>query len=88
VNPLELATAYQQSAVVAAAACASGVADAIAAGPRQPEAVAATRGTDPRATRALLGAMVALGLADHDPAGTALSEDGAVLAGGHPRSVA
>jgi SAM-dependent methyltransferase len=87
VNPLELATAYQQSAVVAAA-CASGVADAIAGGPRQPEAVAAACGTDPRATRALLGAMVALGLADHGPAGYRLSEDGAVLAGGHPESVA
>jgi hypothetical protein len=50
--------------------------------------VAATCGTDPRATRALLGAMVALSLADHGPAGYRLSEDGAMLAGGHPRSVA
>ena len=33
VDPLELATAYQRSAVVAAA-CASGVADAIAGAPR------------------------------------------------------
>jgi hypothetical protein len=40
VNPLELATAYQQSAV-AAAACATGVADATAAGPRSPEDLAA-----------------------------------------------
>jgi DNA-binding IclR family transcriptional regulator len=87
VNPLDLATAYQRSAVVAAA-CASGVADTIAEGPRRPEAVAAACGTDPRATRALLGAMVALGLADHGPAGYRLSEDGATLAGGHPRSVA
>jgi hypothetical protein len=87
VSPLELVTAYQQSAVVAAA-CASGVADAIADGPRPPEAVAAACGTDPRATRALLGAMAALGLADHGPAGYRLSEDGAVLAGGHPGSVA
>ena len=86
-NPLDLATAYQQSAVVAAA-CASGVADAIAGGPRQPEAVGAACGTDPRATRALLGAMVALGLADHGPAGYTLSRDGAVLASGHPESVA
>ena len=86
-NPLELATAYQQSAVVAAA-CAGGVADAIAGGPRPAEAVAAACGTDPRATRVLLGAMVALGLADHGPAGYALSADGAELASGHPRSVA
>jgi O-methyltransferase domain/Dimerisation domain len=62
VNPLDLATAYQQSAVVAAA-CVTGVADAIAAGPRPPEAVAAACGTSPRATRALLGSLVALGLA-------------------------
>ena len=86
-NPLDLATAYQQSAVVAAA-CASGVADAIAGGPRQPETVGAACGTDPRATRALLGAMVALGLADHGPAGYTLSRVGAVLASGHPESVA
>jgi Dimerisation domain/O-methyltransferase domain len=87
VNPLELVTAYQQSAVVAAA-CATGVADAIAGGPLQPEAVAARCGTDPRATRALLGALAALGLAGHGPAGYALSADGAVLAGDHPGSVA
>lgn len=86
-NPLDLATAYQQSAVVAAA-CATGVADAIAAGPRPPEAVAAACGASPRATRALLGSLVALGLAEHGPDGYALSADGAVLAGGHPESVA
>jgi SAM-dependent methyltransferase len=86
VNPLEAATAYQQSAVVAAA-CATGVADAIAAGPRPAAAVAADLGTSPRATRGLLGAMVALGLADHGPAGYALSADGAVLASSHPESV-
>ena len=86
-NPLDLVTVYQQSAVVAAA-CATGVADAIAAGPRPPGAVAAACGTSPRATRALLGGLVALGLADHGPDGYALSADGAVLAAGHPRSVA
>ena len=86
-NPLDLATAYQQSAVVAAA-CVTGVADAIAAGPQPPEAVAAACGTSPRATRALLGGLVALGLADRGPGGYALSADGAVLAGGHPGSVA
>jgi SAM-dependent methyltransferase len=87
VNPLDLVTAYQQSAVVAAA-CATGVADAIASGPRPPEVVAAACGTSPRATRALLGGLVALGLADHGPDGYALSADGAVLAAGHPGSVA
>jgi hypothetical protein len=79
VNPLELVTAYQHSAVVAAA-CASGVADAIASGPRPPAAVAAACGTSPRATRALLGGLVALGLATHGPDGYALSADGAPLA--------
>ena len=79
-NPLEPATAYQQSAVVAAA-CASGVVDAVSGEPRQPAAVAAVCGTDRAPPRALLGAMAALGLADHGPAGYRLSEDGAVLAG-------
>jgi hypothetical protein len=87
VNPLELVTAYQHSAVVAAA-CASGVADAIAGGPRPPAAVAAACGTSPRATRALLGGLVALGLATHAPDGYALSADGAPLASDHPGSVA
>ena len=86
-NPLELVTAYQQSAVVAAA-CASGVADAIATEPQSPEAVAAACGTSPRATRALLGGLVALGLAGHGPGGYALSADGATLASDHPGSVA
>lgn len=87
VDPLELATAYQRSAVVAAA-CATGVAEAIAGGPRPAGSVAAACGTDPRATRALLGGLVALGLAEAGPDGYALSPDGATLAGGHPRSVA
>jgi SAM-dependent methyltransferase len=87
VNPLDLMTAYQQSAVVAAA-CASGVADAIAKGPRPPEAVAAACGTSPRATWALLGGLVALGLAGHGAGGYALSADGATLASDHPASVA
>jgi SAM-dependent methyltransferase len=87
VNPLELVTAYQQSAVVAAA-CVTGVADAIASRPRPPEAVAAACRTSPRATRALLGGLVALGLAARGPDGYALTPDGATLATGHPESVA
>jgi SAM-dependent methyltransferase len=86
-DPLELLTAYQQSAVVAAA-CRGGVADAIAAGPRQPPAVAAACGTHPGATRALLGALAALGLAEHGPDGYRLSAAGAALARGHPRTIA
>jgi O-methyltransferase domain len=50
--------------------------------------VAAECGTSPRATRALLGGLVALGLAVHGPDGYALSADGAALAGDHPESVA
>jgi DNA-binding IclR family transcriptional regulator len=69
---------------VVAAACRSGVADAIAHGPRQPAAVAAACGTHPRATRGLLGALAALGLADHRPDGYALSPAGAELASDHP----
>ena len=86
-NPLELLTGYQGSAVVAAA-CRSGVADEIARQPRQPAVVAAACGTDPRATRALLGALAALGLADRRDDGYLLSADGAVLASDHPETVA
>lgn len=67
-----------------AAACRTGVADAIANGPRQPAVVAAACGTHPRATRGLLGALAALGLADHGADGYALSEAGDRLASDHP----
>lgn len=106
VDPLALLTAYQQSAVVAAAVT-SGVADALAsveevatgASGLSVEQVAREAGTDPRATRILLSALVALGLARRDDglvagapvdAGTlyALTDAGAVLSSDHPQTLA
>lgn len=84
---LEMATAYQRTAVVAAA-CECGIADALADGPVQAEAVAARLGLDPRAARALVGAMAALGLVERREGGHVLSAAGAPLASEHPRSVA
>jgi SAM-dependent methyltransferase len=84
---LEMATAYQRSAVVAAA-CETGVAAAIAGGPASPARVAAERDLDPRGVRALLGAMTSLGLAEREGAGYRLSPAGAALAPDHPASVA
>lgn len=98
VDPLQLLTAYQQSAVVAAAV-ESGVADAVAAGAETVEQVAREAGSDPRATRILLSAMTALGLAERGDGANAgapvdgatrfaLSAAGAVLASDHPQTLA
>lgn len=110
VDPLALLTAYQHSAVLASAVT-SGVADALAEGVegshgpdavgagRTVEEVATSAGTDPRATRILLSALTAIGLAVRADglnagapvdAGTrfALSEAGAVLASDHPQTLA
>ncbi|ADB49496.1 O-methyltransferase family 2 [Conexibacter woesei] len=110
VDPLALLTAYQHSAVLASAVT-SGIADALAAGvegSRGPDAVGAGRtvaevaaaaGTDPRATRIMLSALVAIGLATRadganagagveDETRFALSEAGAVLASDHPQTLA
>jgi len=84
---LEMATAYQRSAVVAAA-CETGVAAAIADRPASADAVAAERGIDPRGAKALLGAMSALGLAERDGDGYRLTAAGAPLAPDGPGSVA
>ena len=84
---MEMATAYQRSAVVAAA-CETGVAAAIAGRPASADEVAAQRGLDRRGVSALLGAMSSLGLAERDGAGYRLSEAGAPLAPGHPASIA
>jgi SAM-dependent methyltransferase len=86
-DALELLTAYQQSAVVAAA-CLTGVADALAAGYRDPVSIATACGTSPGGTRALLGAMAALGLAEHGQNGYSLSPAGLPLARSHPSSLA
>lgn len=101
VDPIALLTAYQHSAVLASAVT-SGIADAVAAGGdggRSYEQVAVAAGTDPRATRILLSALVAEGLAvrgDGSGAGApvdgatrfSLSEAGAVLASDHPQTLA
>lgn len=110
VDPLALLTAYQQSAVLSAAVL-SGVADALAEGVegshgpdalgagKTVEEVALAAGSDPRATRILLSALVALGLATRADgarggapvdAGTrfALTEAGAPLASDHPQTLA
>lgn len=109
-DPLALLTAYQHSAVLASAVT-SGIADALAAGvegSHGPDAIGAGRtvaevadaaGTDPRATRILLSALVAIGLATRadganagarveDDTRFALSEPGAVLASDHPQTLA
>lgn len=87
-DPLEMATAYQRSALVAAA-CETGIADALVAGEGDPRRLASSLGLDPRGTRALLGAMVATGLATRAAdGGYALTAAGAPLARSHPESVA
>ena len=88
---LEMVEAYQRTAVLAAAVS-TGVADALGHGAATAGQVAAVCSTHRRATEALLGAMVALGLARREgrvanEALFELSEAGAPLAASHPRSV-
>ena len=86
-DPLEMLTAYQESALVASAV-ETGVADALAAGPASAAQIASRCGTDPRATGALLRALVSQGLADVDGGAFELTDAGAPLASGHPESIA
>jgi SAM-dependent methyltransferase len=86
-NPLELAEAYQRTAVLAAA-IRTGVADALSGAGRTPSAIAHACGSDARAITALLGALAALGLAERDGDRFRLSERGAVLARSHPQTIA
>lgn len=87
-DPLRLAEAYQQTAIVAAA-CQTGVADALWASPGLDAATVAERcSTHPRATRSLLAALRGLGLCEVRDGGWTLSEAGAPLAREHPSSVA
>lgn len=87
-DPLELLTAYQGSAIVAAAVR-TGVADVLAESPADAAAIASARGLDARATRMLVGAMGALGLAQGGSDGRyVLTEAGAPLARSHPRTIA
>lgn len=86
-DPLALLTGYQAAAVLAAA-CETGVADALAGGVGEPAEIAARCGTDPRATRMLLGGLAALGLVRSGASGYELTEAGAELASDHPRTLA
>jgi SAM-dependent methyltransferase len=87
VDPLELAEAYQRTAVLAAAVR-TGVADALSGAGRTPAAIAQAYGCDARGIMALLGALTALGLAERDGDRFRLSDDGAVLARSHPQTIA
>ncbi len=86
-DPLSMLTAYQHSAIIGTAV-ETGVADAIASGPRQAGEVAAELGTHAGATTSLLGALAALGLADKGDRGFSLSGAGAELAAEAPDSIA
>jgi SAM-dependent methyltransferase len=84
---LEPITAYQHSALIAAAV-ETGIADALAPAPREVDAVARACGTDPRGTQALLSGLSAIGIAERGRDGFRLTALGAPLASDHPQSVA
>jgi len=86
-DPLDMLTGYQRSAIVGTTV-EIGVADAIAHGARDADAVAGELGTHPDATARLLSALVALGLADRSDNGFALSAAGSSLASDGPDSIA
>ncbi len=85
-DPLAMITAYQDSALVAAAVR-TGVAEAIASGARSAEQVAEHCKTHPRATLALLRALTAQGLAEASKDGFELSDAAAPLARSAPASI-
>ena len=87
VELLDMVTAYQRSAVVAAA-CETGVAGAIAHRAMRADELAAEHSLHPGAVRALLGALAALGLVEKVGGRYRLSDAGAPLDPGHPRSIA
>ena len=86
-DPLELMTAYQHSAIVAAAVR-TGVADAIAHRARTAQEIAAERALHAPSVRKLLGAMTALGLAAREGGRHRLTRAAAELASDHPRTLA
>jgi 3-hydroxy-5-methyl-1-naphthoate 3-O-methyltransferase len=86
-DPLDMLTQYQRSAIVGTAV-ETGVADAIAHGPRDAAGVAAELGTHPDATARLLSALVALGLAELGDDGFALSAAGSSLGSDAADSIA
>lgn len=84
---LEMVTAYQRTALVAAA-CETGVAGALAGQGGTARQIAGDLGLDARAVTALVGAMSALGLATRSGDRFRLSPAGATLDPGHPETVA
>ena len=84
-DPLAMATAYQDSALIAAAVQ-TGIAEAIATERLGAEEAARRCGTDPRATLALLRALASRGLAESGE-GFRLSASGAVLSRSAPDSI-
>ena len=86
-DALALLTAYQHSAIVAAATR-TGVADELAAGNGDADAIAAARELHAPSVRKLLGAMTALGLAEPSDGGHRLTGVGAELASTHPGTLA
>ncbi|MFO0751010.1 MAG: methyltransferase [Myxococcota bacterium] len=75
--------AYRESCVIAAAV-ELGVFEALTAGPRSADALAAALGTDAAATRRLLQALAALGLVARDGASWSLGEAGRQLLADRP----
>lgn len=85
-DALDLLTAYQHSAVVAAASL-TGIAETMYSGERDAAAIADRLDLNERAVRSLIGAMVALGLAEAADGGHVLTETGAPLARSHPETI-
>jgi len=86
-DAMALLTAYQHSAIVAAATR-TGVADELAAGNGDAESIASARALHAPSVRKLLGAMTALGLAEPSDDGHRLTDTGAELATTHPGTLA
>jgi SAM-dependent methyltransferase len=88
---VDLVTGYQGAALVATAV-ETGLADALAAGPRSLDELVTELGTDPRGTMALLAGLASFGVIERITPGQAqdrfgLTDLGAPLATSHPESV-
>lgn len=86
-DPLDMLTGYQNAAVVGTVV-ELGFAQALADRPRTASEVAEELGTDPRASRYLLGSMVVLGLAEGEDDRFGLTVAGRELVDGAPQSIA
>ena len=89
-SPIDLVgslTAYQQSALIGTAV-ETGLADALASGPRSLAELVELLGTDERGTMALLAGLVTFGLVERDGDAFGLTAQGALLGSDHPDSIA